>query len=154
MNIFEELGEIYSEVDNNYAIKELNARAKEYSRKEREYKRKRELNNHAYFLFMFSKLEDRIKELSNILIENKHTNISNWKYRRTWDILHKRKDKDRIYFMERVALLTESGHSDYNIIERYYIQRNNIAHGSTFTISISIPTVISDMKRFYRDIKE
>jgi len=56
--------------------------------------------------------------------------------------------------MDRVALLTEMGETDYNLIERYYKQRNKIAHGQTFTIPINIPTVIVHMKHLYSDLKK
>lgn len=155
MNIFDELGKIYSEIDNTYASIELQSRALGYNRKEQEYQRKRELNDQAYFLFMFSRLEDRIKELSNNLIDDQYANLTNWSYKRTWDILYKRKTQNpnSIYFLDRVALLTEMGRPDYNLVERYYRQRNNIAHGNTFTIPINISTVVTDMKRLYNDLK-
>ncbi|NQV18003.1 MAG: hypothetical protein HQ534_05610 [Armatimonadetes bacterium] len=156
MNIFDELRTIYSEIDNTYATIELQERARRHVRKEQQYQRKRELNDQAYFLFMFSRLEDRIKELSDNLIDFQHNNLTNWSYKRTWNILYKRKNQNSnsIYFMDRVALLTEMGETDYNLIERYYKQRNKIAHGQTFTIPINIPTVIVHMKHLYSDLKK
>ena len=56
--------------------------------------------------------------------------------------------------MNRVSLLTPKGGMNYNLIKQYYDQRNNIGHGGTFTIAISIPTVIADMKQLYKDLKE
>lgn len=96
---------------------------------------------------MFTRLEDRIRELSIELIENKYHNITNWNYRRTWEILYKRK-KD-IPLLDRVALLTKIGQRDYNLIKHYYDQRNNIGHGGAFTITIDITTVVADMQRLY-----
>ncbi|MEX0812940.1 MAG: hypothetical protein WD048_12045 [Chitinophagales bacterium] len=156
MNIFDELWRIYSETDNRYATIEHQSRARGFNRKEQEYQRRRELNDQAYFLFMFSRIEDRINELSNELIENQHNNLTNWSYKRTWDILHKRmtQNPNSIYFMDRVALLTEMGRTDYNLIALYYDQRNNIAHGRTFTIPINIPTVVTHMKQLYNDLKK
>lgn len=151
MNIFDELENLYSEIDDDYASLELQSRAIGHNRKERGYQRKRELNDQAYFLFMFSRLEERIKELSDELIDTKYNTLSSWPYKRTWDILYKR--KSQINFMDRVALLTEIGKTDYNLIGSYYQQRNNIAHGSSFSIPINIPTVVSHFKRFYYDLK-
>lgn len=145
--IFEELATIYFEIDNNYSVNEAAARAKRYNRIEASYRRKRELNDQAYFLFMFTRLEDRIRELSTELIENKYNNIANWHYRRTWEILYKRK-KD-IPLLDRVALLTKIGQIDFNLIKHYYDQRNNIGHGGAFTITIDIITVVADMQRLY-----
>ena len=145
--IFDELATIYFEIDNNYSVNEAAARARRHKRVEANYRRKRELNDQAYFLFMFTRLEDRIRELSIELIDNKYNNLTNWNYRRTWEILHKRK-KD-IPLLDRVALLTQIGQTDYNLIKRYYDQRNNIGHGGTFTITIDIGIVVTDMQRLY-----
>ncbi len=152
MNIFDRLGKIYHEIDSSYAAIELTARSKGYNQKEAEYNEKRQYNDQAYFLFMFTRLEDRVRTLSHNLINDRVSVLTDWKSKRTWDILSKR--KDRIAFMDRVALLTETNGLDYNLIDRYYRQRNNIGHGGTFTITISIPNVIADMKRLYKDLKE
>jgi hypothetical protein len=64
MTIFDELGNIYDEIDNTYSRLETQARARGFKRKEAEYARKRQLNDQSYFLFMFTRLEDRIRSLS------------------------------------------------------------------------------------------
>jgi len=150
MNIFDHLGKIYNEIDTTYANIEVQASSRRHHKKEAEYYSKRQFNKQAYFLFMFTRLEDRVRNLSDQLIDDKVANLTDWKAKRTWDILSKR--KDRIAFMDRVALLTEINQSGYNLIDRYYRQRNNIGHGGTFTIAIYIPTFIVDMKRLYRDL--
>ena len=149
--IFDELATIYSEIDHDYTVKEANARARRYTRIEASYRRKKELNDQAYFLFMFTRLEDRIRELSVDLIENKYRKLTNWNYKRTWDILYSKRE-DSIFLLDRVALLTKKGQTDYNLIHRYYKQRNNIAHGKSFTIPIDIGTVVADMQRLYSDL--
>jgi len=153
MNIFDELGKIYSEVDDTYARTEIQARSKGYRKKEAEYYRKRQLNDQAYFLFMFTRFEGRVREISDNLINNKVTGHADWKINRAWEIINKQKSNDSLHFMNRVALLTPKGQIDYNLIKQYYDQRNNIGHGGSFTIAISIPNVIADMKRFYKDLK-
>ncbi len=153
MNIFDELAEIYSEIDSKYAAIEAQAHARRYFRKEAMYQKKRELNDQAYFLFMFTRFEDRIKQLSNDLINEKYTKLTDWNYKRTWDILYKNKQNRDIHFLDRVAILTAIGQTNYNLIERYYTQRNNVAHGKTFTIAISIPVVVNDLKRLYFDLR-
>lgn len=145
--IFVELATIYFEIDNNYSVKEAAARSRRHNRVEAKYRRKRELNDQAYFLFIFTRLEDRIRKLSLDLIDNKYNNLTDWNYRRTWELLHKR-NKD-IPLLDRVAILTQIGQTDYNLIKRYYDQRNNIGHGGTFTIPINIMTVVTDMQRLY-----
>ena len=145
MNIFDELSKLYGEIDSLYEAKEREARSKGFHRKEAEWQRKRELNDHAYFLFMFTRLEDRIREQSSKLIQRKETALKNWKI---WDIL-----PEQIHFKKRVALLTEKGASDYNLIMDYYKLRNTIAHGGNFTTQISIPHVLNDMERLYKILK-
>ncbi len=153
MNIFGELSKLYDEIDTLYAAKEFDARARGFARKEAEWRRKRELNDHAYFLFMFTRLEDRIREQSSKLIDRKQTALRNWKARSVWDILPKEKDSAGIHFRNRVALLTEKGSTDYNLIMAYYKLRNTIAHGGDFITPISIPYVLNDMERLHKVLK-
>ena len=150
MSIFDELADIYSDIDDEYAKIEAEARSRRHFIKEAKYSHKRELNDLAYFLFMFSRLEDRIKQLSNALIEDKYKNLTNWGHKRTWEILHGR--IKNIAMLDRVALLTEKRKADYILVAKYYSQRNSIAHGQAFTIPISIATVVNDMKRLYNDL--
>jgi len=77
MNVIDELGEIYKEFDNTYSTIELKARAKGHYKKEAKYQAIRELNDQAYFLFMFTRLEDRIKDLSTKMINNKSQTLKN-----------------------------------------------------------------------------
>lgn len=154
MNIFDRLGKIYNEIDSTYASIEVKARSRKHHKKEAEYYTKRQFNDQAYFLFMFTRLEDRVRNLSDNLIENKIITLRDWKTKRTWEIIQKQKTNDTLHFMNRVALLTPKGRSNYNLIKQYYDQRNNIGHGRSFTIAISIPTVIFDMKRLYKELNK
>lgn len=152
MNIFDQLGRIYSEIDSNYASLEIDARSKGQYRKEATFTLKRQLNDQAYFLFMFTRIEDRIRSLSDNLIDNKIAKLTDWKVKRTWEIIQTQKKNGSLHFLNRVTLLTQKGQADFNLIKMYYDQRNKIGHGGTFTIPISIPTVITDMNRLYRDL--
>ena len=69
MSIFDELEAQYDEIDNQYTSIEFEARTKSWNNKEQKYQRKREINDQAYFLFMFSRLEDRIRTQSAALIK-------------------------------------------------------------------------------------
>ena len=100
---------------------------------------------------MFSRLEGRIKVESNALIDDKHATLTNWSHRRVWEILYSR--KRNLYFLDRVGLLVPLSGPDYALIKAYYDQRNSIAHGGTFTIVLSLPTVIADMKRLYGAVR-
>lgn len=133
MSIFDELESQYNEIDNQYSLAEFYARSKGWNKKETQYRRKRELNDQAYFLFMFSRLEDRIRQQSAILITKKQTSITSWKQRAAWDILPKNAI-DEMPFKKRLALLTQKGSFDYNLIVTYYKERNSIAHGGNFIL--------------------
>lgn len=154
MNIFDQLGKIYNEIDHTYATIEVIARSRGHFKKEAEYNAKRQFNDQAYFLFMFTRLEDRVRILSDQLIDDKMATLIDWKSKRSWEIIQKQKANDSLHFMNRVSLLTVKGGANYNLIKQYYDQRNNIGHGGTFTIAIIIQTVIADMKQLYKDLKE
>ena len=145
MNIFDELEAQYSEIDNQYSSIELDARSKGYPEKELQYRRKRKLNDQAYFLFMFTRLEDKIRQQSSALISKKQASISSWEERAVWDML----SSDNIHFKKRLMLLFEKGRNDYELIISYYKERNSIAHGGNFTSPINMPLVIIEFKRLY-----
>ncbi len=153
MNVFDKIGKLYSEIDNTYASIEVLARSSGYHKKELEYSTKRYHNDQAYFLYMFTRLEGRVREISDNLIDNKISTLTDWKTKRAWEIFNKQKSNDSLHFLNRVALLTPKGQINYNLIKQYYDQRNEIGHGGTFTISISIPTVITNMKQLYKNLK-
>ncbi len=83
MTIFDELGNIYSEIDNAYSSQEIQARSRGFNKKETKYARARQLNDQAYFLFMFTRLEDRVRNLSDQLIDNKLATLTDWKAKRS-----------------------------------------------------------------------
>ena len=149
MSIFKELGETYGEINSYYARRELEAKTRGWIRKEKIWARKRELNDHAYFLFMFTRLEDRIREQSSKLIMGKQTTLSRWRQRSAWDILPKEKESERLSFKNRLALLMKKGSKDYNRIIEYYYQRNTLGHGGNFSSPVSIPDVVDDFDRMY-----
>jgi len=153
MSIFSELEKQYNDIDTEYSAIEFNAISKGWGRKEAIYHRKRDLNDQAYFLFMFSRLEDRIRQESSRLITKKQSSILSWKQRSVWDMLPVAADDDKMHFKKRLSLLVEKGRSDYNSVVFYYKERNSIAHGGNFTSSISMPTVIAEFKRLHRVIK-
>ena len=79
MTIFDDLGKIYNEIDNTYSSQEIQARTKGFNKKEAQYARKRQLNDQAYFLFMFTRLEDRVRDLSDQLVDDKMASLTDWK---------------------------------------------------------------------------
>lgn len=152
MNIFDELEAQYNEIDNQYSSREFEAMHRGWTKKERKYQRKREINDQAYFLFMFSRLEDKIREESSELIVKKKASISSWKQKAAWEILPDSPSAE-LHFKKRLALLAEKGARDFNLVSDYYKERNSIAHGGNFIRPISMPTVISELKRLYKLMK-
>lgn len=152
MNIFDQLEAQYNEIDKQYSLIEFKAVCRNWIKKEQKYQRKREINDQAYFVFMFSRLEDRIREESSNLITRKKSTISSWKQKAPWEILPNQPYAE-LHFKKRLALLTEKGATDFNLVSYYYKERNSIAHGGSFTSPISMPTVIADLKRLYRVLK-
>jgi hypothetical protein len=148
MNIFEELETLYSEIDDYYAREELAARRDFDETRENEFARKRELNDHAYYLFMFTRFEDHIREQSSKLIKDSQDNILNWEDRRPWDILPSDKRSDKLFFLNRVALLVDKGSHHYQSIKNYYDLRNTIGHGGNFSTPVPIPTVVNDFNQY------
>ncbi len=152
MSVFDELEAQYNEIDEQYSLLEFEASSRRWVRKEKQYQRKREINDQAYFLFMFSRLEDRIREESSKLIRRKKRSIFSWKQRAPWEILPSQRSNG-LSIKKRLALLAKKGGSDFNIVSEYYKQRNSIAHGGSFTCPISMPTVILEFKRLHRRLK-
>jgi hypothetical protein len=155
MSIFKELAELYSEIDDKYATEEFIARANNLTEEEQEFSQKRELNDHAYYLFMFTRLEDYVREQSSRLITENQKRSLNWEQRRAWSILPKDKKSDKIAFLIRVALLLKNGTDShhYQKIKDYYDLRNTLAHGGKFHTPMSIPTVVTDFESFYKMLK-
>jgi hypothetical protein len=153
MNLISELQKQYFEIENQYYSKEFDAHVKGFIHVEEEWRRKRELNTHAYFLFLFTRLEEHINVQTKKLILHKRANIRNWKTRAIWD----NTDFKKLYFKKKVGLLSEIGKTDYNRIVNYYELRNKIAHGGTIpsiTVNISMINVFSDMERYFRILKK
>lgn len=148
MNIIDELNIIYSDLNSNYSAKETQARARRHFRKERIFQQQRALNDQAYFLFMFTRLEERISFLATSLINSKVTSISNYKNKRVWQLIKERNDSDRLPLKEKVSLLTQFNGADYQLILRYKRQRDTIAHGGV-VLAMNVATIFTDIGRLY-----
>ena len=153
MSILKELEELYLEIDSRYAEEEFEARSIGSHTKEQEISKKRELNDHAYFLFLFTRFEDHVRDQSSLLIVEKQTNLKDWRQRRAWDILPPKKEADSLFFLNRVALLVDKGSHHFKKIKSYYELRNILGHGGTFSSPVSIPTVVADFETYFRMLK-
>ena len=153
MTIFDELGSQHYEIFDHYSSKEFEASSHGRVRKQKKYRRQNEINDQAYFLFMFTRLEDHIRQQSATLIKRKKKSISSWKQKAAWEILPSDPTADDLSFKKRLALLTEKGGSDYNLVSQYYEERNSIAHGGDFISKINMPNVIYELKRLYKMLR-
>ncbi len=147
MTVFDHLAKTYYEFDQRLASLEFEAISRGWNRKEQEYARFRAQNDQAYFLYFFTRLEDHITNQANLVID-RGMSLRSWKRRAPWRELRSLRTTR---LMSRVALLTEPGRRDYSIVKDYYADRNTIAHGGTATISM--PTVISEMKRLWNALR-
>jgi len=152
MNILDKLEEQYQEIDGYFSKLEFEARTRGWNRKVEKYKKRRKTNDQAYFLFIFTRLEDKIREESAKLIQRKKISISSWRQRAAWDLLPSQPDGN-LRFQSRLALLCEKGGNEFNLVLEYYKERNSIAHGGEFIKPINMPTEIAKMKRIYRELK-
>ena len=153
MNVFESLSDIYAEIDGFYMDQGLQQSKNGDDETEAVIAGKRKLNDHAYFLFLFSRFEDAVREESSRLIRQNSRVDLDWEHRRVWQLLPSGKNADQPSFLDRVALLIDKRTHHYEKIKAYYKQRNTIGHGGDFTIPISISTVFSDLSGLLDRIK-
>lgn len=136
---------------NNESLAMKRQQARSASR-QAQWDRRIKLNGYAYFVLLFSQLEDHINSQCRRLITRKKSATS-WRARRSWDWLQP-DEVDRIVFMKRVTLLTEKGATNYNRIHEYYRIRCKIAHGDIATErTIAIPLVFSDIRSLFRQLR-
>ena len=146
MQFFNELFTTYQRIDNELAQKEAQANIADDSREADTLKRQRRLNEQAYFLLLFAQFESHINTKCSELIQRER-DLATWEQNRAWSILpHRTRDIERIAFMDRVALLTPKGHSEYNSINSYYSQRCDLAHGNLFDTDTLIPVIAAELQ--------
>src|SRR3989344_745074 len=109
MSIVEEIEIIYFKIEDEYYHQEFDARFAANYLEEDKLIRKRELNMHAYFLFLFTRLENHIFSVSSEIIKEKIDSMTDPKEKIIWDISSTKK----IHFLKRVKLLTEVNNLDY-----------------------------------------
>jgi len=148
MNIFDELYFLYRIIDNNLTMIETQARINADAILEQQTVRQRELNDQAYFLYMFTRLEEKIRSLTTTLIDLKTTTTTDPKDLRAWEII---KGNKNLSLMQHTTFLTSNGGTDYNIIYDFKKQRDQIAHGGLVS-SIIISYVYTEMARLYNTL--
>jgi hypothetical protein len=145
--IFDELEILYNEIDGDFSIKEFNARSSGLANDEFEIALKREHNDQAYFLFIFTRLEKRIQDLFDILVNNKTSTLTDGKELNSWRLVKKK----RLELMDKVSYFAVPGGTDYNLIYDYKKKRDEVAHGDIAS-GVNISAVLIDMKKLYNDL--
>ena len=104
--------------------------------------RKRALNDEAFYVLLFAKLEGRINALCARLITHKKA-LRHWKARRWWDSVDL-DQLERVPFMQRAALLLDRNSHHRGDLKELYDIRITIAHGGT-PQPIHVPTKAEQM---------
>lgn len=154
--LFDHIDALYHHIEDDYAALESAAVAAGNGVEKALYAEMRKLNDQAYFLFLFTRLEGHIRTVSEELIEHKLTTAANDQDRWPWKLVKDLSKVERLPFMERVALITTKGGTNYNKISEFYSHRNSIGHGGSFKGGVSeplIPDVILDIRNLFAAIK-
>lgn len=141
---FAELLKLHATLDRQLQAGESEAIRKGHTNKAQQLARQRQLNDSVYFLMLFAQFERFINEKSQQAIRLRKK-MSQWKSRRAWDIIDHR-HIDRVPFINRVALLTEKGKSDYNLIQQLYEDRNSLAHGKLLDTTVSLLSTANSLQ--------
>jgi len=110
----------------------------------------RDANDQAYFALIFAQFEDVVNTLCRSLVIRMKA-ARQWGRRRSWDVID-HANLERFPFMNRVALLTEKGNTDYNTVNSYYRLRCDIDHGETVS-GVAVTTVRDDLLEIAKRMK-
>lgn len=156
VSLFDRIDELYHHIEDEYAALESAAIAASNEVDRETFGEMRRLNDQAYFLFLFTRLEGHIRTVSETLIADQHNSAASDRDRWPWKLASDLSRRERLPFMDRVALVTIKGRSNYNKIQDFYKHRNSIGHGGSFNSEAGIPLipdVISDIKNLFTVIK-
>ena len=138
----------YLEADGFYARAELGCSPSQRT----SWAERRDINDKAYFVLMFSELEDRIAERVRKVIQRRST-TSSVLNQRVWKLLGRKEGNRGLPFMDKTSMLLERGNAEYNMVKSHYDVRCDIAHGKASSIgSISIPSAYSDFVGLVKSI--
>lgn len=147
MNDIKRVHKYYLETDSLLSAKESAARS---PAERNRWALVRDANDQAHFALIFAQFEDVVNTLCTSLV-NKMKGCSLWTRRRSWDVIDVG-NLDRFPFMNRVALLTEKGNTDYNAVNSYYRVRCDIDHGKSVS-GIAVTMVRDDLLEIAQRMK-
>lgn len=150
--VLEQVDILYIIVD-NHLLHQLNeVQRLEDSVEEAGWIERRNANDHAYFLFAFTRLEEHIRRQSSLLIKDMVMSLGDSVEARAW-VVEQTKDSDAVPLMELVELLVGKGDKDYGRIKSLKDDRDKIAHGGILPVVI-VPRELRLMKQLYNRLKK
>lgn len=99
-----------------------------------------QVNDSAYFFMLFARFEDQVVTRSKQLVEKMRTTCQGVD-KRPWDVIN----PDHLTFLNRVALLTDKGGSDYRDVQELYQDRNRIGHGQLLETKPNVPAIAAKL---------
>ena len=144
MSVFLEIAGHYSVADAAFVAVEQNAYRDDDDDACGQADLARQHNDHADFLYLFSRFEAEVNTLAEALLANRLASIPTWPERRIWQALSRGSIRD-IAFLSKVEVLIEKGRQDYATIKEYYDGRNTIAHGGVWQAQFLVPNVAQTM---------
>lgn len=150
--IFDDIENQYNEIDASYSVQEFGAVVKGWKKKAQKYRDIRLINDQAYFVFAFSRLEDHIHTQCSKLIQKRQASTASHRSVSAWHI-QDGTPGSRLALKKKIGLLMKSTDPDFSLLVDYYDERNNVAHGKAFSKPIAMPTVFADFVRIYKTLK-
>ena len=116
--------------------------AREYIARSAEKRQK--LNDHAYFLLCWGRLEAHLDEACRDAIRKRWKN-PDWTKRRGWD-LYNPEDKriSGLKFDERISLVLDRQIAEWGMTMKWYSLRNFIAHGGSHDERIDLAFAVNE----------
>lgn len=106
--------------------------------------RARQLNDQAYFLYLFTRFEAEVSSAVEDLLARRTDAAIAWTEQRIWQAWSRVRVSD-IAFLSKMEVLTDKRRADYATAKRYHDGRNRIAHGGDWDVPFSIPDIGHDM---------
>jgi hypothetical protein len=133
---FSEILDSYMEADSHLA--RLESKPRLGTKKKAYYSRMRDYNDKSYFVILFAQFEEHLNQECSKLFQKKMGHPK-WRNRILWDT-NKAED---LSFKKKLALVTQLGGADFNMIYDWYKNiRCKIAHGTlSIGSAIQIPTI-------------
>ncbi len=152
-SILADTKKLYLEIDEHYQQKEFEAKNRGWEKRAARIAQLRILNDHAYFLFLFSRFEDHVRSESKKLITKMQSGATGRHNKRAWEFVSRKNLDEQLTLKNRVALLIDKGSADFRLISEYYDIRNEVAHGGSFSGPLLISRVIVDLERLHKKLK-